>query len=243
MFQHTAARRRLDESYEDAFSSAIVSTHSRPKAAGSTFGAGRYKSAMFQHTAARRRLGQTAPKHQPNDQFQHTAARRRLVYHRPACMQVVSVSTHSRPKAAGQACSHARCGSRCFNTQPPEGGWLELTFERCIEVAFQHTAARRRLAAMAALMTDKPSVSTHSRPKAAGQARHAPKHQSQVSTHSRPKAAGTSLGVRRMIEWVSTHSRPKAAGCCGDGLFTNPKVSTHSRPKAAGKAKQSRSTE
>ena len=35
----------------------------------------------------------------------------------------ITVSTHSRPKAAG--CSSARNMQpvRCFNTQPPEGGW------------------------------------------------------------------------------------------------------------------------
>ncbi len=34
---------------------------------------------------------------------------------------------------------------RCFNTQPPEGGWSILAqAQRAIGV-FQHTAARRRL--------------------------------------------------------------------------------------------------
>ena len=32
-----------------------------------------------------------------------------------------------------------------FNTQPPEGGWVELS-ESEIAILFQHTAARRRLA-------------------------------------------------------------------------------------------------
>ena len=33
------------------------------------------------------------------------------------------VSTHSRPKAAGQSRRHSRYRNRGFNTQPPEGGW------------------------------------------------------------------------------------------------------------------------
>ena len=33
------------------------------------------------------------------------------------------VSTHSRPKAAGSVASVLRYFRRCFNTQPPEGGW------------------------------------------------------------------------------------------------------------------------
>ena len=57
----------------------VVSTHSRPKAAGS-IGVVSEKSLLL---------------------FQHTAARRRLVVHTAtdACSRVVS--THSRPKAAG----------------------------------------------------------------------------------------------------------------------------------------------
>ena len=56
MFQHTAARRRLDSS-----------------------AAREFKNGLFQHTAARRRL---AMKEQADEalikMFQHTAARRRL---------------------------------------------------------------------------------------------------------------------------------------------------------------------
>ena len=80
-----------------------------------------------------------------------------------------SVSTHSRPKAAGLGFSdddleviefqhtaarrrlglkrrHHRMAARSFNTQPPEGGW---------QVRHSHESCRI-------------SVSTHSRPKAAG---------------------------------------------------------------------------
>ena len=77
---------------------------------------------------------------------------------------------------------------------------------------FQHTAARRRLAA---LITEHFGVS-------------------HVSTHSRPKAAGITLWVDMPPVDVSTHSRPKAAGM--EVLMVSAKfnVSTHSRPKAAG---------
>ena len=34
-----------------------------------------------------------------------------------------AVSTHSRPKAAGQSFYNSRVGAMCFNSQPPEGGW------------------------------------------------------------------------------------------------------------------------
>ena len=35
--------------------------------------------------------------------------------------------------------------SQCFNTQPPEGGWIVSTTLQGLIRWFQHTAARRRL--------------------------------------------------------------------------------------------------
>ena len=55
MFQHTAARRRLENS--------LNSKNTSP---------------MFQHTAARRRLDESNVNAIPTKKFQHTAARRRL---------------------------------------------------------------------------------------------------------------------------------------------------------------------
>ena len=100
----------------------MVSTHSRPKAAGKP----RQWSAfqvLFQHTAARRRLVLIAMLINSRLEFQHTAARRRLEYlsavvagecvfqHTAArrrldgnlevFAEMQQVSTHSRPKAAG----------------------------------------------------------------------------------------------------------------------------------------------
>ena len=78
--------------------------------------------------------------------FQHTAARRRLVaidiyaffatccfntqppeggWLNPNRKQVVdTVSTHSRPKAAGSDLRPRDEAMARFNTQPPEGGWI-----------------------------------------------------------------------------------------------------------------------
>ncbi len=122
-FQHTAARRRLGFQEGRAIPSAIVSTHSRPKAAGRSVRAqnprfrvsthSRPKAAgfcrmsillyamPFQHTAARRRLGREALVDALTTGFQHTAARRRLVLGEMTQAYCSSVSTHSRPKAAG----------------------------------------------------------------------------------------------------------------------------------------------
>ena len=41
----------------------------------------------------------------------------------------------------------------CFNTQPPEGGWRWHIRLARLRLAFQHTAARRRLVGLAAIAT------------------------------------------------------------------------------------------
>ena len=61
-----------------------------------------------------------------------------------------------------------------------------------------------------------------------------------VSTHSRPKAAGYVIDKGDTILIVSTHSRPKAAGQSQCSCYYLDKVSTHSRPKAAGKSEMHR---
>ena len=144
-FQHTAARRRLgtDVGFHRLFRA--VSTHSRPKAAGSRQQGQRYapqsfntqppeggwgcwttgwmQKPKFQHTAARRRLALRLYLTACLRLFQHTAARRRLGRH-PAWVAVVL---------------------KGFNTQPPEGGWGRASSNTVMTCLFQHTAARRRL--------------------------------------------------------------------------------------------------
>ena len=144
MFQHAAARRRLDSRIVDELVKGVVSTRSRPKAAGlgdktSTWtrfvstrsrpkAAGhthleRKAVGMFQHAAARRRLVRVMWGIHRLSMFQHAAARRRL----------------------GIAKCRIRKNSNCFNTQPPEGGWEWIKEARKHIGLFQHAAARRRL--------------------------------------------------------------------------------------------------
>ena len=100
---------------------------------------------LFQHTAARRRLVNSNGFNWLGAMFQHTAARRRLVtvadvsvtdltvsthsrpkaagYSRRQNHGKHTVSTHSRPKAAGQKATAVGASAMSFNTQPPEGGW------------------------------------------------------------------------------------------------------------------------
>ena len=54
-----------------------------------------------------------------------------------------------------------------------------------------------------------------------------------VSTHSRPKAAAAQPPSARAARGVSTHSRPKAAATFSEYREFSHNVSTHSRPKAA----------
>ena len=167
----------------------------------------------FQHTAARRRLALDKwPGLAVVHRFQHTAARRRLGHYDVHNMRPKSVSTHSRPKAAG-------------------GNAVGFTAASM----FQHTAARRRLASDLTSTTDETDVSTHSRPKAAGLFliglflfpccfntqppeggwQYQPEQQpGDDGFNTQPPEGGwawPSPWLKRLNN-VSTHSRPKAAG-------------------------------
>ena len=129
---------------------------------------------LFQHTAARRRLGRRKFTPKLKRRFQHTAARRRLGFGRP----------------------FGSSWDSCFNTQPPEGGWLPLSKKSLSVTVFQHTAARRRLA----LVADKIAanfMSFNTQPPEGGWTIFTTAmFRNHVSTHSRPKAAGYFLGSR-----------------------------------------------
>ena len=145
LFQHTAARRRLESAA--VLPPAMNCFNTQPPEGGWVL---RTKASIneleFQHTAARRRLAVTPTSAVPSEKFQHTAARRRLGFSPPDNKTYSIVSTHSRPKAAGIAQLPKAIPTHGFNTQPPEGGW----------------ASRLRL------QDHGFRVSTHSRPKAAG---------------------------------------------------------------------------
>ena len=143
-FQHTAARRRLGHRAPHCPAVAPVSTHSRPKAAGyKVYSDG--SGSVFQHTAARRRLAPFQYRRMRPRMFQHTATRRRLV---TTCREAVDLAKFQ----------HTAARRRLGRTR----SW------RVKRKWFQHTAARRRLDLLAADFFIIHSVSTHSRPKAAG---------------------------------------------------------------------------
>ena len=169
MFQHTAARRRLEQSEAKAHAVGVFQhTAARRRLVWKI--PIRIGTLKFQHTAARRRLGFRSWVIFGLWLFQHTAARRRLDQF-PKTKEIgMAVSTHSRPKAAGppfdrknvrQICFNTQppeggwldglgwgSSTQCFNTQPPEGGWVLSEQPKKKSLKFQHTAARRRLGLM-----------------------------------------------------------------------------------------------
>ena len=143
-----------------------VSTHSRPKAAGETEEIDILNNFVSTHSRPKA-AGRYLSTKDFLIKFQHTAARRRLVSFSIALICVASVSTHSRPKAAGRRSRHGYRAIRFQHTAARR----RLVRPKFMVVAmrmFQHTAARRRLAVLRRGICDRYDVSTHSRPKAAG---------------------------------------------------------------------------
>ena len=122
----------------------IVSTHSHPKAAASTFSKCTTCKRSFNTQPPEGGCGKSMPlayglisfNTQPPEGgcdvcsiframpvwFQHTATRRRLHYIPPVDIGAMAVSTHSHPKAAAKASARWILKLTSFNTQPPEGG-------------------------------------------------------------------------------------------------------------------------
>ena len=143
-FQHTAARRRLQE---------------RPTTV--------LLRMAFQHTAARRRLpclissGWTLQPVSTHSRTKAAATGRRHALSSIPCF-------NTQPHEGGCLfCSSAYSRLVCFNTQPHEGGCNLPEPEQAILREFQHTAARRRLPIYFRGRNRLLRVSTHSRTKAA----------------------------------------------------------------------------
>ena len=166
-FQHTAARRRLGQYRRVQRVCFRVSTHSRPKAAGTMDGYAACEGDVSTHSrpkAAGRYLENQRQKRngfntQPPEggwaygeiipertvSFQHTAARRRLVR---------TIAKKINEKEFQHTAARRRLG------------WKKIMAGQ--EIRFQHTAARRRLGFEQGVGLRAVQVSTHSRPKAAG---------------------------------------------------------------------------
>ena len=146
MFQHTAARRRLQNLKAKRMKKILVSTHSRAEAAAVWDGTKYTADSVSTHSRAEAAaIGQGVFLHNTqvsthsraeaaawqqidvlitdNKLFQHTAARRRLRITGEATKGSDVVSTHSRAEAAAISQRRKRVDlSLCFNTQPRGGG-------------------------------------------------------------------------------------------------------------------------
>ena len=122
------------------------------------------------------------------------------------------VSTHSRLKAAGRIRCNMGYQVGRFNTQPPEGGWVPLPHSKTAKKKFQHTAARRRLVLNSITFNQTKQFQHTAARRRLAVSSTGGREWEGVSTHSRPKAAGNRHGADGWRRAVSTHSRPKAAG-------------------------------
>ena len=167
-FQHTAARRRLVAATSSASDECrsfntqppeggwlwllsrekqlpLVSTHSRPKAAGFPLFFRRPTNSCFNTQPPEGGWGWINWYSDGLSGFQHTAARRRLVF------GIIFYSWTTKFQ-------HTAARRRLVRT------WVRMNgYDK-----FQHTAARRRLADYKNIARGNGGVSTHSRPKAAG---------------------------------------------------------------------------
>ena len=143
---------------------------------------------------------------------------------------------NSQPPEGGWIDSRSmRCLCRRFNSQPPEGGWVWVQNLNHPLVQFQLTAARRRLDLVC--FADKFVIAGfNSQPPEGGWSPTGYPNLPVDGFNSQPPEGGwrSAECIKPTQQPVSTHSRPKAAGgrlCC---LWLCHTVSTHSRPKAAG---------
>ena len=188
--------------------------------------------------------------------FQHTAARGRLATCRPQHRAFKPVSTHSRPRAAGDflpffisyrlfqhtaargrlASSNSKPsrGQKTFQHTAARGRLAGSCFFHWQRMGFQHTAARGRLA-FSALASASSRKFQHTAARGRlEQLDNCFLRHCLVSTHSRPRAAGRIVNKSGDTATVSTHSRPRAAGAGERAEEQGEDVSTHSRPRAAG---------
>ena len=213
MFQHTAARRRLEN---------LIPSTALPL--------------TFQHTAARRRLVfkssiafcSSCFNTQPPEGgwvlklFGERFNLRVSTHSRPKAAGLrhfllrcrLRVSTHSRPKAAGFSDGLCLALRRRFNTQPPEGGWDVDGVDRLHQLAFQHTAARRRLAIPPLIMLPM-LLFQHTAARRRLEFCQGDGDEDGGFNTQPPEGGWAPRLLLQSIAIVSTHSRPKAAGFKG----------------------------
>ena len=140
---HPKVAARLNARVKQAF---FVSTHSHPKVAALNRALTDTPMEVSTHShpkvAAFNFIGLIN-----KSKFQHTATRRWLHLYMDHMEEQGFVSTHSHPKVAANLEVINAISKPCFNTQPPEGGCVQVHKEEILLFLFQHTATRRWLLA------------------------------------------------------------------------------------------------
>ena len=124
---------------------------------------------------------------------------------------MLTVSTHSRPKAAAFNVLSGCFSNRRFNTQPPEGGCKSASTLAFAIVGFNTQPPEGGCAPVARERTATTAVSTHSHPKVAASC-HRMNPLSYVFQHTATRRWLQLLSdLPRKRQRVSTHSHPKVA--------------------------------
>ena len=147
LFQHAAARRRLDFMVGRHQAMSNVSTRSRPKAAGPKWNCHKCAISCFntqpseggwgegsraecvEDVSTRSRpkaAGRSKQRAQPTLAFQHAAARRRLVNCRHWQTTKIGFQHAAARRRLVADFGNTEQPPR-FNTQPPEGGWISFS--------------------------------------------------------------------------------------------------------------------
>ncbi len=125
--------------------------------------------------------------------------------------QYLLVSTHSRLKAAGKSPRRIRKKVVCFNTQPPEGGWVAQVPKPARGRGFNTQPPEGGWATVTKVRIML-IVSTHSRLKAAGFCDFFQRCALACFNTQPPEGGWSSQWHFYPLFSVSTHSRLKAAG-------------------------------
>ena len=185
-----------------------VSTHSRPKAAGKRYCREKPPRSVSTHSRPKA-AGNIAKSSRAVDDVSTHSRPKAAGLERFALSQEPDVSTHSRPKAAGKkSCltkptakfQHTAARRRlamalefksrqpCFNTQPPEGGWMPRCPTKIVNM-----------------------VSTHSRPKAAGSISHI-SYQIQSCFNTQPPEGGWPNSTMPKCKVTCFNTQPPEGG-------------------------------
>ena len=125
---------------------------------------------------------------------------------------MLTVSTHSRPKAAAFNVLSGCFSNRRFNTQPPEGGCKSASTLAFAIVGFNTQPPEGGCLGENIQQRSDFLVSTHSHPKVAAANHWRAEAAKEVSTHSHPKVAA-STAINGLLEQARFNTQPPEGGC------------------------------